>query len=70
MVLIARVIPQSNGKVTIANADGTVVSVQPDGSIESRPAGTAGDYEVATLNGLTVAYQPVNNGPTFLFSLV
>jgi hypothetical protein len=70
MVLIARVHPQPNGKVTLSNPDGTVISVQPGGEIESREAGTNGVYELATLNGLTAIYQPDSNGPQFVFSLV
>ncbi len=34
------------GLYTMLNADGTVVSIQPNGDRESRPAGTAGAYEV------------------------
>lgn len=70
MTLIARVNPQPNGQVTLSNADGTVVSVQPDGSVGTRPAGTNGAYELCSLNGLTVIYQPVSSGPQFVFSLV
>lgn len=70
MTLIATINPQPNGQATISNPDGSVVSVQPDGAIESRPAGTAGAYELCTLNGLTVTFQPVSSGPQFVFSLV
>lgn len=51
---------------------GDVYSVQPDGSVQGRVSGTAGAYEVATQNGLTLLYRPVawDDGPQFLFSLV
>lgn len=70
MNLIARVNPQPNGQVTISNPGETVVSVQPDGSIENRPKGANGAYELCTLNGLTVTYEPVSGGTQFVFSLV
>lgn len=38
---------QGENWVTVSNPDGTVLSVQPDGSYQSRPAGTAGPYELA-----------------------
>ena len=42
---------QGNGTFTASLADGTVVSIQPDGSRQTRSAGTAGPYEIFTLNG-------------------
>lgn len=52
--------PQSNGffTLTISNTDGAVLSVQPDGSWQTRPAGTAGPYELCGLNGNTLVYCP------------
>lgn len=46
------------GGVTVVNPDGTVLSVQPDGRFESRPAGTAGSYEVAIVDGSDLVYNP------------
>jgi autotransporter adhesin len=46
------------GKVTLSTADGSVLSVQPDGSFETRPAGTAGPYETAVDGGNTLVYCP------------
>lgn len=40
-----------------SNAD-TVLSVQPDGSIQTRPHGTAGPYELCRINGGFVAFRP------------
>ena len=50
--------PSANapGKVVMINSNGTVVSIQPDGREESRPAGTDGLYEQATLAGDKVVY--------------
>ena len=39
---------QPDGTVTVSNVDGTVMSIQPDGSEQTRPAGTAGPFEKAT----------------------
>ena len=52
--------PQPNGTVTlVANSTtGAVLSVQPDGSWQTRPAGTAGPYETAGLNGNVLTYCP------------
>ena len=49
---------QPNGLVTISFADDQVMSVQPGGSVETRPAGTAGVYEVAYLDGQVVTFCP------------
>jgi len=46
-----RVEPQPDGTVTVVYRDGRVRSVQPDGRIETRPAGTAGAWEKAFING-------------------
>lgn len=42
-------VPVSNGFV-IQKPDGHVVSVQPNGNYEDRPAGTQGNYETCTLD--------------------
>lgn len=47
---------QPNGKVTASREDGQVLSVQPDGSHEWRPAGTAAAYELATVRGDKLIY--------------
>lgn len=72
MQLLATIHPQGGGKVTLSNPDGTVISVNPDGGVETRPKGTAGPWELCIVNGLTAIYQPDagNNGPQYLFSLV
>jgi hypothetical protein len=36
----------------------TVISIQPDGRIETRPEGTCGPYEVALLAGDRLVYAP------------
>ena len=48
--------PLPNGKVTASLADGRVKSVQPNGDHEWRPAGTAGPYEQATVEGRYLIY--------------
>lgn len=51
ITLRATLNPQPDGTFTVSNLDGTVVSVQPDGSEESRPGGTAGPFEKFIRNG-------------------
>lgn len=46
------------GYVTATFPDGTVLSVQPDGRFEHRPAGTTGPYELAERAGNTLTYRP------------
>ena len=50
----------SDGTVTASYRDGTVISVQPDGSIQSRPAGSNGAYERAIVAGDKIIYRPVH----------
>ena len=66
LVAASHLIPQSGGLVTVAFADGTVLSVQPDGSQQHRPAGTAGAYELATVIGTVIVYNPA--GVPFAFA--
>jgi len=40
---------------------GEVMSVQPNGDVERRPAGTYGAYEVAERNGIMRIYTPMAN---------
>lgn len=47
-----------DGGVVVSLPDGAVLSVQPDGSYEERPAGTAGPYEVAQVSGDKLVYNP------------
>jgi hypothetical protein len=53
-------------RVTVAYPAGasTVLSVQPDGSMETRPAGSAGPYETALLAGDRLVYAPTGAGGT------
>lgn len=44
-----------------------VLSVQPDGSIEHRPQGTAGPYEIYKLVGDIAIYTPVDGSPSYGF---
>ena len=57
-----------NGTAIVVNSDGTIVSVQPDGSIQSRPAGTAGPYETAKIDGNKLVYH--SGGHIYAFALL
>lgn len=46
-----------DGGVVISTASGEVLSVQPDGSYQTRPSGTAGPYEVAERDGKDLIYR-------------
>lgn len=41
-----------------ATANGEVYSVQPDGTVQTRPPGTAGPYELALLKPDRLVYAP------------
>jgi hypothetical protein len=41
---------------------GDVMSVQPDGTIQARPAGSRGAYELAKPSGNWLVYRPINGG--------
>lgn len=47
-----------NGMYTVSYSNGEVLSVQPDGRFERRPAGAAGSYEVATMDVKGLIYCP------------
>jgi hypothetical protein len=45
----------------------TVLSVQPDGTLETRPAGAQGPYELAVLKVDRLVYAPIGDaGPVYL----
>jgi hypothetical protein len=46
------------GFAVLTRPDGQVLSVQPNGGYETRPAGTAGEYEVAEVAGDKRIYRP------------
>jgi hypothetical protein len=63
-VLTIGTAPGGESFVTVTHPPGatTVLSVQPDGRIDTRPQGTQGPYETALLAGDRVIYAP--QGPT------
>ncbi len=64
----SQLLAQPNGQFTVGLTDGTVLSCQPDGSFQTRPAGTAGPYELCTVNGGYLTFNP--NGVPFTFAFV
>lgn len=55
----------SNGGTVLENLDGTIVSIQPDGSVQTRPAGADGGYERCTVNGNVATWKPAEKFYTF-----
>lgn len=47
-----------NADGTVSLPSGEVLSVQPDGSYQTRPQGTAGEYEVAQRVGDKLVFTP------------
>ena len=47
-----------NGQYFVLNTDGTIMSVQPDGSVETRSASALGAYERCTRHGNVVYFRP------------
>jgi len=70
--LIATIIntnPQPDGSVTLTiDSNGDVLSVQPDGSFQNRPKGTAGPYEKGYISGNIIAFHP--QGKTYIFIFI
>lgn len=60
IVLSGALNAQPNGLYTLVvdNSTGAVLSVQPDGSWQERPAGTAGPFELCALNGNALVFNP------------
>lgn len=62
MVLAEKLNPQPDGSVTVTFPRGasTVLSVQPDGRFETRPAGTSGPFERAILTPQGLVFSPTS----------
>lgn len=69
MRVAKQLIAQDGGFFTVGLANGDVLSCQPDGTFQTRPAGTYGDYERCTVNGGYVTYNPLGTTP-FTFAYV
>lgn len=69
MTLLTKVNVYDDGATTLDDGHGAVVSCNESGGLETRPAGTRGPWEVCTVQGAVVIYQPI---PTarYVFSLV
>jgi hypothetical protein len=53
---------------TVSLADGEVLSCQPDGTFQTRPSGTNGPWELCTLSGNYLTFNPA--GVPFTFAYV
>lgn len=60
-------IAQNNGQFTVGLIDGQVLSCQPDGTFQTRPTGTNGPYELCTVNGSFLTYNPAGTPFTFAY---
>lgn len=57
--IVAQLKPSSNaGCVNVINQDGTVMSVQEDGTVQTRPSGSDGSFEQGAVNGNFVVFSP------------
>jgi hypothetical protein len=65
-LLIDHLNRKPDGTVTASLRSGEVVSVQPDGRIETRPAGTEGAWERGTVAGDKIIYN--SNGNIYVFA--
>lgn len=59
----------SNGGTVLENQDGTIVSIQPDGSVQDRPAGADGGYERCKVAGSVATFKPAD-GKFYSFAFV
>lgn len=62
-----QLLAQPNGQFTVSLMNGEVLSCQPDGSLQTRPAGTAGPWELCTVNGGYLTFNPAGTPFTFAF---
>jgi hypothetical protein len=58
VVRVQKLNPQPDGTVTVTLESGLVMSVQPDGNVETRPAGSAGQYEKAIQKDNILIFSP------------
>ncbi len=59
---------QRVGQTLVADVTtGDVLSLQPDGAWQTRPKGTAGPFEVCTIDGNIATYNPAGSPFAFRF---
>lgn len=69
MVEVTSLNEQPDGTVTVSFTGGSVMSVQPDGTVQVRPAFTHGPYEKAVRDGNLLIFHPVVGG-AYAFAFV
>jgi hypothetical protein len=66
--------PQPNNRVTVSLPNGNVFSMQPDGSRQTRPAGTNGPFEQALVTPKGLLFDgmndPIFKGNAYLVSYI
>ena len=67
-MLVIKGVKKISGEVSVLeNLDDTIVSIQPGGEVESRPAGADGGYEKCRVQGSVATFKPVDKFYTFAF---
>lgn len=65
VVKIKKLYLLENGRVTVILPNDEVMSVQPEGQVETRPAGTQGAWEQAELCGDLLIFTPTTRSFAF-----
>lgn len=69
-LLVVTVNDMGDGTSTLSHADGSVVSCQPGGTLQTRVAGTAGPYERCVIDGTLATFCPDSvNAYSFAFAV-
>ena len=62
------VIGGGNGNSRLQLGDGSIISVQPEGTVQTRPAESDGPYEQCKVSGSVVTFMPVPS-VAYIFAL-
>jgi hypothetical protein len=66
-----QLLPNNTVRYPILSDPPTVLSIQPDGSVDTRPDGKEGSYETFTKTDKGLLFSPLNNdGPSYIIPYV